>query len=262
MGQSPSLEQPLASGMVIDSATDREEGSTSVHRTKPRSSWWVLLSLLAIFAVLCVTTGLRCINSPKCVAVDETWECGVNLTCTAYRIPSLGTLLGDDSTGALAISALNTLVAMHLLLTINVAIMIRGYSSLALLVMPATLVALYVMLYVSLIVATWYISVIAMGCLAAWCASVTYGLYHYYRLQPGKRLFWASFNSTAVFLVAVFLYTAFSPMSYAMLPHRDVAILSVQLIMALSCVVFVVTVMFHTRPVSYSAQVSRSYVMM
>ncbi len=37
-------------------------------------------------------------------------------------------LLSDASTSALAVSALDTLVAMHLLLTINVAIMARAYS--------------------------------------------------------------------------------------------------------------------------------------
>jgi hypothetical protein len=254
------MDLPLTTDVgAYDHATGRDEHVVSVHRTDARSSWWVMASLFAVFTVLCITTGIRCANSDSCVLIDEVVPCGTNLTCVVYQIPSLGTLLNNNQTSALAISALDTLVVMHVLLTINVSLMVRQYSMVPVIVMLLTVVAMYVMFYVSLILGAWYISICPMISLALWCASVVYGLKKYYHRQPSKPLFWISVGSLVVFALGVLLYIAFSPIPYDVLPGKDAAILSAQIGMAVSCVIFVVTVAFHTRCVSYEAVVERSF---
>jgi hypothetical protein len=240
-----------------DNALGRDAGIASVQRTQPRSSWWILAMLLIIFGVLCVTTGIRCANSTSCVIVDEVQPCGTNLTCVVYQVPSLGTLLNNNETSALAISALDTLVVMHVLLTINVILMVRGYSWVPVALMTVSVIAMYIMLYASFIVGQWYISICPMGALALWCASVVLGLRRYYYRQPRKPLFWFSLAAMLVFTAGVLLYISFSAVSSDMLPGRDIAILASQLTMAVSCVVFVISVAFHTRCVSYEAVVAR-----
>jgi len=206
---------------------------------------------------------MRCIGSANCTVLDEVWDCGpLNMTCSTYRLPSLGTLLNDNATSPLAMSALNVLVAMHLIITINTSIMVRDYSPLALLIMFVMLVALYVTLYVSFIAARWYVSIVPVLCLALWCSVVTYGLFQYYRRMPSKPLFWVSLGANVAFALAALIYIGFSPVPYSLVPGRDVVILVAQLVMALSCVVFVVSVAFHTRCVSYLAQVSRTYIIL
>jgi hypothetical protein len=247
-----------SSSTSYDQALHRDD-TEEVQRTQARSSWWIMAALFAIFLILCTTTGIRCANSIDCVIVDKVQPCGPNANCTVYQIPSLGTLLNNNETSALAISALDTLVVMHVLLTVNVSFMVKQYSILAVAFMLVAVVAMYVLFYVSLILGQWYISICPMIALAVWCASVVYGLRRYYHRQPSKPLFWTSAGSLVVFVLGVLLYIAFSPVPYPMLPSKDIAILSSQLAMAVSCVVFVVTVAFHTRCVSYEAVVERSF---
>ena len=168
-------------------------------------------------------------------------------------------LLNNNETSALAVSALDTLVVMHVLLTINVSFMVRQYTLLPVAVMLLAVVAMYVFFYISLIMGQWYISICPMLALALWCASVCYGLYRYYQRQPSKHLFWVSVANTVAFLVAVLLYIAFSPIPYELVPGKDMAILGAQLGMAVSCVVFVISVAFHTRCVSYEAVIERTF---
>lgn len=260
MAEPVEYRQPLAAQVDHSSAHTLEDGP-HVSRTQPRSAWWVMLSLLSVFGILCATTGARCLASDDCLLLNSTWSCGTNLTCTAYRIPSLGTLLDNGATGALAVSALNVLVAMHLLLSLNLSIMVRNYSKLAVFLVMLTLVALYVTLFVSFIVGAWYVSVAPITFLALWSLSVVYGLRHYYKVQKSKPLYWVSVGATASFAVASLLYIAFSPIPYAMLEDRDIAILVSQLLMATSCIVFVVSIALHTRSVSYVAQVERQYML-
>jgi len=273
------MEALLTNPLPYDQAVDRDD-SRSVHTTEPRSSWWIMAGLMATFGLLCVTTGIRCVNSENCVLVDEVVACGTNLTCAVYQawvtfplawfppvipeavydqIPSLGTLLNNNETSALAISALDTLVVMHVLLTVNVSLMVRQYSILPVIFMMIAVVAMYVLFYVSLILGRWYISICPMIALALWCISVVYGLRRYYHRQPSKPLFWISVGSLCIFVLGVLLYISFSPIPYDTLPNKDAAILSAQLAMAVSCVVFVITVAFHTRCVSYTAVIERSF---
>ena len=272
------METLLTNPLPYDQSIGRDD-TLSVHTTEPRSSWWIMAGLMAIFGVLCVTTGIRCVNSANCVIVDEVVACGSNLTCAVYQawipfpfparfeipeaireqIPSLGTLLNNNETSALAISALDTLVVMHVLLTINVSLMVRQYSMIPVIFMMIAVVAMYVLFYVSLILGRWYISILPMISLALWCMSVVYGLRRYYHRQPSKPLFWVSTGSLVIFVLGVLLYISFSPIPYDTLPSKDAAILSAQLGMAVSCVIFVVTVAFHTRCVSYTAVIERSF---
>lgn len=76
------MDEPLTN---YDQALERE-GTVSVQRTQPRSSWWILAALMVIFGVLCMTTGIRCAHSDGCVVVDEVRPCGQNTTCTVYQV--------------------------------------------------------------------------------------------------------------------------------------------------------------------------------
>ena len=242
-----------------DQTTGRD-GTEQATQTGDISSWRILSFLFAIFVILCMTTGIRCAASDDCAILDEVRPCGNNLTCSIYQVPSLGTLLNNNATSTLAVSAMNTLVVTHILLTINVSLMIRLYSWLPVAIMLLAVVAMYIFFYVSLIVAQWYISICAMIALAVWCASACYGLRRYYLRQPSKPLFWVSVASLTVYVLAMLLYIAFSPIPYDLVGGRDVVILCAQLGMAVSCVIFVIALAFHTRCVSYAAIVERSFV--
>ncbi len=259
MEQLPDHRQPLNPAVGDKSSAQNLEDDPNVSRTQPRSAWWIMLSLLSVFCVLCTTTGVRCAVTDGCLQLNTSWACGNNLTCTAYHIPSLGSLLDNPGTGALAVSALNTMVALHLLMSLNLCILVRNYSKLAVVCLMATLVALYVTLYISFIVGAWYVSVAPISFLGLWCLSAVYGLGHYYRRQASKPLFWVSLGATACFVLASLLYIAFSPIPIQMFANRDIGILAAQLFMAVSCVVFVISVALHTRSVAYLAQVQRGY---
>jgi len=236
------------------------DNTEQIDRTSFTSSWWVLAVLLAIFAILCITTGIRCANAESCAIIDEVRPCEGNVTCIVYQIPSLGTLLNNNATATLAVSALDTLVAMHVLLTINVSLMVRQYSWLPVALMLLSVVAMYVFLYVSLIVAQWYIAICAMASLAVWFASVSYGLRRYYSRQSSKPLLILSLASMVAYILSMLVYTAFSPVPYGLVSGKDVAILCAQLGMAVCCIVFVVALAFHTRCVSYAVVVERTFV--
>jgi len=149
-----SKQQPLA--LSMDHSTDREV-EESVSRTQPRSAWWILLGMLSIFLVLCTTTAIRCASSDECTVIDihAAWNCTANVTCTAYQLPSFGSLLSNPVTSTLAVSAFDMLIAMHILVNINLSIMMRSHSKLAIVLMSVFVVAIYVTLYVSFIVARW-----------------------------------------------------------------------------------------------------------
>jgi|WetSurMetagenome_2_1015567.scaffolds.fasta_scaffold01048_9 hypothetical protein len=253
------LDAPLA---TYDQSSIERDGTIQVTRTRDISSWKILVAMFFVFVVLCLTTGIRCATDDSCAIVDEVKTCGgsANLTCTVYQVPSLGTLLNNGATSTLSVVALSVLVAMHILLTVNVSLMIVSYSWLPVGVMMLAVAGMYVFFYVSLIVAQWYISICAMIALALWCVAVCVGLRRYYLRQPSKPLYWISVASLSAYVICMLLYIAFSPIPYQLVGSKDLVILLVQLGMAVSCVIFVVALAFHTRCISYAALVERTFV--
>lgn len=224
--------------------TGRVDNTTSLHRTRPRSSWWLLLLLFAIFVVLAVTTGILCV-------LDE--------TCRVHDVPSMGLLLNNSSTDTLAVTALNTLIAMHFLLTANTGVLVKDYSIVAPLGMAVTAIGLYVMLYVSLIVPYWYIAIVPILCMVAWCAFAIYGLGFFYRVHPTKKLYYATVGAFILFAIPACLYASFSAIPYELVPAKDVAIFVCELAILVAGLIFVLLLVFHTRRVSYAIEIRKGY---
>lgn len=239
----------------IANVTDQSTTSSSVNmnvvhlvRGKSRSSLWVLLFLLTVFAVLVVSVTIRC-------ATDGS-SGGCN---NIHDIPSVGTMVNATSTGPLAVTALNTLVAIHFLLTINTFMLIVDGSVGAAVAMGVNSIALYVMLYVALISPKWYMALTPILLLGSWCSLATYGLYKYYRRHPTRKPFYISLVFLVLYLVPAILYVAFSAVPYAEVPHKDIAVLVCELSMLISCCGFVLVLAYHTRRVSYATEVRKGY---
>ena len=66
--------------------TLEHDGTERIDRTSDTSSWWILAFLLALFIVLCLTTGIRCGATDSCAIIDEVRPCGPNVTCTVYQV--------------------------------------------------------------------------------------------------------------------------------------------------------------------------------
>lgn len=180
--------------------------------------------------------------------------------CNLHAIPSVGTMINTTATSPLAVTALNTLIGIHLLLTINTCILIRDEISVVAAISLLTVSALlYVMLYVALILPRWYIALTPIILLGTWQSIVTYGLYKFYRAYPSKKPYYASLVLLILFIVPAILYIAFSAVVYAQVPHKDVAVLVCELSMLISCCGFILVLAFHTRRVSYSTEVRKGY---
>lgn len=88
------------------------------------------------------------------------------------------------------------------------------------------------------------------------------GCDRYYLRQASKRLLWVSAGSLVGYILSLLVYTAFSPIPYDAVSGKDVVILCSQIGMATCCLVFVVTLAFHTRCVSYAAVIHRTFTVM
>lgn len=285
-------------------------GTDNIHRHRARSSLWILLFLLAISAVLWISTGVRYATSgnPRCVcppiivsndtctlpastttttsqAATTTTTTSSSSTTTAATttepgngtvqiirtmgetnmnipsIPTLGAILADPAASPLAISAINALIAVHILLTINTVILVKESSLGAAFGMILSAVLLYVMLYVSFIHPQWYIAVTPLIILGLWGLLATYGLFRYHYGHPTKRVFYMAVVFISSYVIPVILYVAFSAVPYANVPMKDVAVLVCELVMLGSFAGFVCILAYYTRLVSYAVEVRKGYTM-
>ena len=256
----PPQTPPLSSSSSMGGDAFEFEGSdvasdtAQLDRSKARGSWWVLVILFFIFAVLVTTAGVRCGLDPECTIHS--------LTGNFTTPPTLGTFLAHESTDTLAVSALNTLVAMHLVLTANLGFLLKQHTVVAPLGMAVAAVGMYVMLYVSLLVPRWYVAIVPICCMVVWSGLAVYGLGLFYRLHPRKRLYYGTVVSEVLFVVPALLYVSFSAVPYHLLPGKDVAIFVCELSGLISLVAFVLLLIVHTRRVSYILQVQRGYVIL
>ena len=176
-------------------------------------------------------------------------------------IPTLGAILADPAASPLAISAINALIALHLLLTINTVILVKGSSLGAAFGMILAAVLLYVMLYVSFIHPQWYIAVTPLIILGLWGLLATYGLFRYHYGHPTKRMFYIAVVFISSYVIPAILYVAFSAVPYANVPMKDVAVLVCELVMLVSFAGFSCVLAYYTRLVSYAVEVRKGYTM-
>lgn len=185
----------------------------------------------------------------------------IGTTDDINNIPTLGAILADPAASPLAISAINALIAIHILLTINTVILVKGSSLGAAFGMILSAVLLYVMLYVSFIHPQWYIAITPILILGLWGLLATYGLFRYHYGHPTKRMFYMAVVFISSYVIPAILYVAFSAVPYANVPMKDVAVLVCELVMLGSFAGFVCILAYYTRLVSYAVEVRKGYTM-
>lgn len=198
---SPSgTEETAAENQGADSDKDRSvfDSHDQVTKTPPRGLWWNQATLLLIACLLVLSAGFRC-------ATDE--------ECSLLAHPSLGNFLNNTDTSAIAITAVNTLVAAHYLQMVATYHMLRSHSGYA----APLLILVSALLYVSLFAAFlyplwWYVAVIPIGASVSLFAIALHGLRRYYAYKPTRQriMFFASCVLFVVYVLASLFYLIFS----------------------------------------------------
>lgn len=246
-------------------------GTNNVRLTAPRTSVWVILFLFVVFCILSVTTGIRCSLEPTC-RVHYVLS-GPNVTLTTVpgstfppvvlsvmqRFPTVGVLVTNPATSTLAVTALNVLVTIQFLLTVNISIMVKTYTIVTFLGMSIACIGIYVTLYLALILPEWFMAICPLAGIVLWGLFALYGLRKFYHDFRSKLPLKLSLFSLSGYTVSFVLYVAFSAVSYEQVPLKDVAVFSCELGMLLFCLFFVLTMVFHSRRVSYRIQVKEGY---
>lgn len=246
-----------------DQMLDHQADNAIIEYGKSRSSLWILFFLFTLFVILVISTGIRCATDS--VTTVTLFVNGTNVTvvngvpCNIYTIPSVGAMITSSTTGPLAVTALNLLLAIHWLLTLNTYILIKNNAILTALGMLLSALGLYVMLYVALISPMWYMALTPIVLLGVWCTFSTYGLYRFYRVYPTRKLLFFSFVCWVFYIVPAILYIAFSAVDYGQVSGKDIAVLVCELSMLLSCCGYIVVLAFHTRRVKYRTEVQKGY---
>jgi len=222
----------------------QHDDRTSVIRSKPKHIHWIIVLLIAVFVVLAITVGIRC---------------SMTHACHVHEVPSVALLLNSTETSLLTVTGLNTLIAMHAVLTGSTSYMIKDNSCMAAAGMIMSAIALYVMIYFALIFTQWYIGLVPIVCMILWCITVVHGLHRFYMTHPTRKLFFLSLFLCIVFSVSSVLYIAFSAVPYELVPGKDIAIFVCELSLVVTCLLFALVLIFHIRRLSYILQVKKSY---
>lgn len=221
-----------------------------VTKTPPRGLWWNQAALLLIACLLVLSAGFRC-------ATDE--------ECSLLAHPSLGNFLNNTDTSAIAITAVNTLVAAHYLQMVATYHMVRSHSGYA----APLLILVSAVLYVSLFAAFlyplwWYVAVLPIGASVALFAIALHGLRRYHAYKPARQriLFYASCALFVVYVLASLFYLVFSaipsPVQARDFAGKQQGVFAAELTMLISGVMFMGLLAFFTRRVSYIFEVQRT----
>lgn len=222
----------------------------SVTQTRPRGLWWNQAGLLVLACLLVLSAGLRC-------ATDE--ECGL------LEHPSLGNFLNNTDTSAIAITAVNSLVAAHYLQMVATYHMVRTHSGYA----APLLIVVSAILYVSLFAAIlyplwWYVAVLPIGASILLFTIALHGLRRYHAYKPTRQrlVFFASCALFGIYVLASLFYLVFSmipsPVQARDFMGKQQGVFAAELTMLISGVLFMGLLAFFTRRVSYVFHVQKT----
>lgn len=202
----------------------------------------VILLLFVVLVVLTVTAGARCATSGS---------------CSPNKIPSLFALVYSMDTSLLTISALCCLMGMHFVLNWAILHRLKESSMFVSILLILVGLGLYVMVFVSLIVPQWFITFIPMSVTALWAVLVMLGLRLFFLINDGKKkMFYFSALLCTVYTLSVVLYISFSAVPYELVPHKDIGILVLEIVMASSLVAFCLSLLYYIRGVTFTVTVA------
>lgn len=208
----------------------------------PTSHMFVILILVIVFIVLVFTAGVRCATSG---------------TCSTNKIPSLFALVYSMDTSLLTVAALCCLMGIHFVLNWALIHRLKEASTFVNILLMLAGLALYVMVFVSLIVPQWFVTFIPMSVTGLWALLVIVGLVVFFSRHGGKKkMFYVSAFLCVVYSLSVVLYIAFSAVPYEFVPQKDIGILVLELVMVCSLVAFCLSLLHYTRGVTFTVTVS------
>lgn len=219
------------------------------QKTAPRSLWWNQAVLLCLVCLLILSAGFRC-------ATDE--------ECSLLQHPSLGNFLNNTDTSAIAITAVNALVAAHYLQMVATYHMVSAHSGYT----AWLLIFVSLLLYVSLFAAFlypwwWYVGVLPISASIILFAVALHGLRRYYAYKPTRQrlLFFASCILFGVYVLASLFYLVFSiipsPVQATDFMGKQQGVFAAELTMLISGVLFMFLLAFFARGVSYMFHVEK-----
>jgi hypothetical protein len=208
----------------------------------PTAHIFVILVLFVAFLILVVSAGGRCATSGS---------------CSTNKIPSLFALVYSMDTSLLTISALCCLMGMHFVLNWALLHRLKDSSTFVSILLILVGLGLYAMVFVSLIVPQWFITFIPMSVTALWAVLVMLGLRLFFLINEGKKkMFYFSAFLCTVYTLSVVLYIAFSAVPYELVPHKDIGILVLEIVMASSLVAFCLSLLYYIRGVTFTVTVA------
>jgi len=226
--------------------SDRDGGhALTLRTTASRPMWYSMAVLLCIVACLVITAGARCGLDPECGMLHAT--------------PSLGHFLNSTDTSTLAGSALISLLATHYVMTVTTHHMVRKHTGVASLVMFTGAAVLYISVYACLIYPAWYIAVIPVVASVVWAAGAVHGLRCYYTFRPinERSPGYVSLGLLAVYAISALVYVVCSAIPLPEFPGKHAAVFSSQILLLVSGMLFIITLVIHTRGVRYSFEIVR-----